>query len=303
MSLLKEIQHDLLDPNIRLSDILKKAKVLAYQLGSDELKEWTSNEMDGYEGGEADIPSYRILDTQTFGHFFGPFGKELRNAPIPTIGLPDEVSKYATTYHFSHGIRELESLLESGENSFRYIWPPNNMLAISDKVWKGYVCMQAWWHVSAQNVEQILDTVRNRLLTFILELDEIDFDFSSEDTETIPPSDQVSQVFNNYILGDHNILGVGGKVTQTITQVVKSGDLDSLRDYLAKMGIPENELNSLVTAIEDDGPVPSEESFGPKVKSWLGSAVQKVSSGLWKVGVEVAPVLIAKALTAYYGWG
>jgi len=100
--------------------------------------------------------------------------------------------------------------------------------------------MEAWWILSSGQVEQVIEIVRNRLLTFILELGELDFDFSEDAIDEIPSAEIVSQVFNNYILGNHNILGIGGEVVQSITQVVQKGNTESLRDYLMKLGISEN---------------------------------------------------------------
>jgi len=142
MSFLREIQKDLLNPEFHFSDVLRKALVLAYQLKSEELKVWASNEMDGYKGDQKSVPEYRILETQSYGHFEGAFGRGMRNAIIPTVNLPKEVEEYATTLYLIHGIRELESWLENGERSIRFNWPANNIVAISKKsilvthVWK-----------------------------------------------------------------------------------------------------------------------------------------------------------------------
>lgn len=131
----------------------------------------------------------------------------------------------------------------------------------------------------------------------------MDFDFSEDAIDEIPSAEIVSQVFNNYILGDHNILGIGGKVVQSITQVVQKGNTESLRDYLIKLGIPENEIKSLIQAIKVDGEISEKDGFGSKVKEWLGGAIQKITTGMWKIGAEVAPAIIVRAITEYYGWG
>ena len=107
MSLLREIQKDLLNPEFHLSDVLRKALVLAYQLKSEELKVWASNEMDGYKGDPKSVPEYRILKTQSYGHFEGAFGRGMRNAIIPPVNLPKEAEEYTTTLYLIHGIREL----------------------------------------------------------------------------------------------------------------------------------------------------------------------------------------------------
>jgi hypothetical protein len=47
--LIQSIQQDILSTNVSLTNILLKAKVLAYQLKNDEFKQWVKNELDGYD--------------------------------------------------------------------------------------------------------------------------------------------------------------------------------------------------------------------------------------------------------------
>ena len=54
--MLRQIQTDLLDQKVALSNILRKAKVLASQLRSEELGKWVSQELDGYKPND-DLPS------------------------------------------------------------------------------------------------------------------------------------------------------------------------------------------------------------------------------------------------------
>jgi hypothetical protein len=93
--LVREIQNDILDSSIALTSILRKAKVLAYQLDNDEFKQWVSQELDGYTGDSDTVPDYRRGSTHSLGHFVGLFGSTMRNTPIPTLGLPEESSEYA----------------------------------------------------------------------------------------------------------------------------------------------------------------------------------------------------------------
>ena len=60
MSLLNQIQDDLTSPSSNLSDILRRAKVLASKLKSSELRTWVKLESEGYESSE-DLPDYRQM--------------------------------------------------------------------------------------------------------------------------------------------------------------------------------------------------------------------------------------------------
>ena len=64
--MLQQIQSDLLNQEVALSTILRKAKVLASQLRSEELSNWVSQELDGYNSS-ANLPDYRIMSTGCFG--------------------------------------------------------------------------------------------------------------------------------------------------------------------------------------------------------------------------------------------
>jgi hypothetical protein len=60
MNILEQIQTDLLNQDVPLSTILRKAKVLASQLHSEKLADWVSQELDGYKS-DKDLPDYRVL--------------------------------------------------------------------------------------------------------------------------------------------------------------------------------------------------------------------------------------------------
>ncbi|WP_257233996.1 MULTISPECIES: AbiTii domain-containing protein [unclassified Acinetobacter] len=90
MSLLREIQNDAVNSNIKVSDLLRRCKVLAYRLGNEDFKTWVDSELNGYESLDG-IPSYRIYnDVNSKGHFSGAFGSGLRNADIPSNCFPKE---------------------------------------------------------------------------------------------------------------------------------------------------------------------------------------------------------------------
>ena len=89
MSLLDEIQKAALDGNTDLGTLLRKCKVLGAHLGSKPLEDWLVWESNGYPPG-ALVPAYRTWPLYVKGHFSGPFGSGLRNAPIPMTLLPKE---------------------------------------------------------------------------------------------------------------------------------------------------------------------------------------------------------------------
>lgn len=90
MTMLEEIQSAAIDSKADLGTILRKCKVLAARLGSTPLEEWIIWESNGYSDS-ARVPNYRIWPVQLTGHFAGPFGSGIQNAPVPLACLPEKV--------------------------------------------------------------------------------------------------------------------------------------------------------------------------------------------------------------------
>ena len=76
---IRQIRDDILNPDIKLADILRKAKVLAYRLDLPELKQWADYELDGYADSDVELPYYRRITTSSFGTFSGFGGAWLKN--------------------------------------------------------------------------------------------------------------------------------------------------------------------------------------------------------------------------------
>jgi len=305
MSLKQEIQRDIVDPSVKLSTILRKAKILAHHLKSKVVEDWVDQELNGYVSSTAELPDYRKIGTQTYGNFVGAFGSGMKNVPIPTAQLASDIHEFAIQHYLPQGVRELESLVETGETALRAEWPADLTLFIADKLVENMVCLQAWKAISVQAIEGVLDTVRNRLLGFVLEVEELDPDAGEGiASETKLSAEDVTQVFNNYILGSYNIVGSGTSVAQDVRQyVVAKGDFDSLESALKGWGADDEDIQALAEAIQCDGERTRRDSFGPKVRDWIGAMMQKVLNGAWKVGLESAAILLSRAIASYYGWG
>lgn len=108
-------------------------------------------------------------------------------------------------------------------------------------------------------------------------------------------------MFNTYITGGQNIIGLVSELNQ-IGQQITVGDFVSLAQFLSDYGIHPAEVQELQDALEDDGPPPEEGNFGSKVKEWVGGMVQKAASGVWKISLDVATNVLTKGLFQYYGW-
>lgn len=197
MNILEQIQKDILDESISLSTVLRKAKVLAYEIDSDELKLWVKSELDGYENND-DLPGYRILESHPCGKWTNGYHL-ISNHQVPMYKIEDEdLVEYLTTLHVCDGIRTIEV---NAKNEGYILFESNVTTLVNMQIKEeGWGYAELHHGVSKYNFEQMVDTIRNRLQDFILELGE---KWKVEDE--VPEKEVVEQIFNLYI---HNPEGV-----------------------------------------------------------------------------------------------
>lgn len=71
-SLVLELQRDALDKNVLVSDLLRKALVVARKLKISEFQEWIQKELEGYKEGQ-EVPDYRFVrgDVKVWNPYHG----------------------------------------------------------------------------------------------------------------------------------------------------------------------------------------------------------------------------------------
>lgn len=205
MNILKEIRDEIINESVSLSSILRKARVLASLLKHSDFEKWVLSELNGYNQDDPSIPDYRKLYVESIGDFSGPFGSGGRNLPIPTLNLPDYIQKFANETNIIQGIKSIESLVENGKSDSLVInWPADLIAVCQSKIYQHMNLYSARKVLSKSQFEQILDTVRNKLLDFILELIEKNPDIDDEEKINKISSKQVNSAFESHISGSYN---------------------------------------------------------------------------------------------------
>jgi len=110
MNLIKDIQNAAVDNNTDLATLLRKCKLLAAQLDMQPMQEWVTWESNGYPDS-IPIPEYRIWSLEIKGHFAGPFGSGIKNAPIPLVCIPEKTRKQYEKYECRQSIASIEDIL------------------------------------------------------------------------------------------------------------------------------------------------------------------------------------------------
>ena len=256
MSLLREIQTDAVDSKCKVSDLLRKCKILAARLGNDDFKIWVDSELNGYELSDS-IPSYRVYNNVlSKGHFSGAFGSGLRNADIPSNCFPKEFRKDLTTVSLVAPIAEIESLVQKSIKGklLQQPWDSNFVAMFNNKVYENMICVQAWKVIPSTKLEGIIDIVKTRILNFVLEIEAINPNAGEAALNTNPiPQDKVSQIFNINITGNVQNLASGNHqstIHQTAFDSEIPEDFSNLLNELKKSNIENNVAQEVAIRIE-----------------------------------------------------
>jgi|SRR5271157_3844208 len=171
MSLIEDIKNEILDHKIPLSSIMRKAKVLAYKLENEQLKTWVDMELNGY-ARECDLPDYRRHTTLSVGIFVNRAWRTEQQ--VPTHYLPSWARDAVETINYMQGLSAIEDMLNMDQSKLQAPWDAVLIDAFNRIDGLSMTMVGAWRAVPKQHIIHVLDTVRNRLLSFILEIEALD---------------------------------------------------------------------------------------------------------------------------------
>jgi hypothetical protein len=301
MSLLEEIQNEAVDSNTDLGMLLRKLKVLAARLGSEPLENWLIWESNGYPD-DVQVPDYRIWSLEVTGHFSGPLGSNIRNAPIPLACLPEKTREYYERYQCRMSIAGVEAALKGVGDGMVQISTRDLAIALGTKVYQGYNCVQAWAEFSTNNLVELLNAVRNRILDFSLAIwkeNPIAGEASKSSDSSLEPA-VVTQIFHTTVYGGTASL-IGSAYGSSVVFNIVPNDFPSLEAVLRENGLQQRDIEELSDALNTDAPPTERDKFGPAVSSWIAKMVQKAAEGGWKISVGAAGTLLAQAISKFYG--
>ncbi|MBS9441261.1 hypothetical protein [Photorhabdus heterorhabditis] len=156
-----ELQSLASDPSSNIVAVLLKAKMIAIKLGLDDLSEWLEYEIGGYPP-EVEVPDYRT-------------GKGVVKALNPLLGwipvdfgdIPPNVVEDVLTYRLTESISSMQN--PHSENGWlRLHMSPHCLTLIFGT---DNPPAEACWFFSANKLGHIVTTVRNKVLTWSLELE------------------------------------------------------------------------------------------------------------------------------------
>ncbi len=306
MKLINDIINELIDTDKSISSPLLKTKVLASRLQNDELFNWVTNELKGYDNS-SDLPDYRKYKGNITGTYINRH-MHCKDQPVPTIGLKREFEEVLRSMDFNQSIASLEIL--KGENksgTLEHIFPAE-LTGLIQQNWRkmGNPYLQlinCKKSISVNAVVEILSYVRNNLLDFMLKIDS-EFGNITEIEELKTKKDEIATIMNQTIInnsGDGNVVNTGEKANISATININKGSKDELVKHLQDIGLSKTDTAELGEIIDTEEPNFENKTFGHKVNTWTQKMLGKALDGSWNIGIGAAGNLIAEAIKAYYG--
>ncbi|MBA1333753.1 MAG: hypothetical protein HPY66_0146 [Firmicutes bacterium] len=303
MSLLREIQNAAVSSDNKIADILRKCKILAARLGNKEFEEWVENELNGYQSKDQ-LPDYRVLErVESKGHFGGPFGSGLRNALIPPSCIEDkQIREFISTEYLSQGISTYEHLLSSrNEGTFQIPWPADLVALYGEQIYENMNCMQAWKVISRGSIVGLIDSVRNRVLSFVIEIEKVNPEAGEAPPNSEPiPQRSVSQIFHTHIYGNVGSFSSGNQNSYQSINFDIRGDLIGLKQELKNLGVEERDISLLEEAILEDKEQNAKE-IGRSTAKWLSNMLDKAAKGALHISANTVCQILPRLICNYLG--
>lgn len=293
MTLLKEIQEMAVDSTNDITSLLRKCMILAARLGNKELNLWVEKELNGYTD-PIDLPAYRKVPVESRGSFVSPFGHQIKNVPISLLHIPEKFRDHFKYAYLARPISAYMSLIAPpGHENPQEYWPADVLSLLNNKVYQDMSCVEAYKVIPFPAVVGMIDTVRNRVLNFSLQI-ESETPNAGEDPigPNAVPSEKVSQIFHTVIMGDNQNIAIGSSNVSRTSTAVDAAAFElfgKILDAISKIETDKKIIEKVAGSIEDMRQAYGTKSFNESYKAFMSILADHIQV----FGVAILPFMPA----------
>lgn len=292
--LILELQRDALNKEVEVSNLLRKALVISKKLNISELDLWISNELYGYTS-DAKIPKYRevIGSVKVFNPYHGW---------QPVFFEDPKMGERLSKREVSQAIGTLEQLIKEDKSNTLQI--PFGQ-AVKNIIMKQMdLPMEPTLVVATTQVHEILESVRNEVLNWALELESKGIkgegmSFSKEEKQAVQTNYNITNHINK--MENSQLLQNSSNSKQTLNINKSTDDLHMLLNELT------NALSQLQLNDDDQAELKAEISTvsnqlsSPKPKSLIiKESLRSAKSILEGVTSSVLATGLVEKLSSFF---
>lgn len=301
-NLLRQIEEEAVDSKSDVASLLRKCQVLASRLQNEALKCWVRRELSGYKARE-ELPPYRVIPCNSLGNFCGFGGRALNHAPIPPSCVPEKYRSLLSEFLIMDGVGELQSIaknVNAGE-TLSQPWPADLIALVSRDIYRNMSMVSAYKACPITTVVGVLEVIRNRILDFVLELEEKCPEAGEAiDSTTIGEKELDQMVTTNIFKGNGNVAFHCGTATQQYMVSIEKGNWNMLERFLQEIKIESDKINELKDILQKEPPK-SKNEWGSRISAWMGSVCAKAATGIYSIPFDVISGVLANAISKYWG--
>jgi hypothetical protein len=303
MSLIHDIQAAAISPTSDVPSLLRMCKLLAARISHHQLGEWVDHELNGYPD-VGSMPGYRIVEVESYGSFVGSF-RNANRMQVPVSILPEMLQERYRHAYLGSSISAYTSLLEGDKTGrLEEAWPLNIALHHASKIMHDMQCVSAWKEIPIGAIVRLMDSVKNRILGFAIDLEREAPNAGDMPIGSQPPlsSEKMTQIFHTNISGNvGNISNSGENFSQAASVCFEENNWNDLTKRLYELGLQPPDLEGMQQALDQARLSPTEKEKKAVAGNWIGRLTAKVISGSAGVAVEVGAAGVAKAIATYLG--
>jgi len=231
-SLVLELHRLASEGTIPLTDVLRKALIVATKLRIEDFRVWISDELTGYVGKGKEIPKYRYVRGLLVG-------RTAFNDQLPLRFQDSEMESACSVMPMADSAAELEQLAQS--ERFVSVTFPANIVTILRSGFPGLEFLPQLL-LPAIAIQGICDKIRTIILEWSLKLEEegilgegMSFSDDEKRRAAAAPNihiEKIGQFYGN----------LGGSITAETVQI---GNYSSIHEQLKQAGILQSERNQL----------------------------------------------------------
>lgn len=267
--LVEELQREALDPNVSVTQLLRRAKVVAVKLKLDMVSDWLDAELNGYEG-EAVVPEYRIQPGQA--KWFNPV-----HGWLPIHG-PTSIMDKLTYRQVHQPISSLEDYVRRPDGEWHAPFPQELIKSLFGN--QPYPPAQAGVFLDISRFVEIVDRVRGKVLDWALDLERAGItgeglSFSpAEQQKASHVTIKIEQMHGNLMSGDvsgPNARANLGSTDQSTNQIVQGDVFGDLKTAIER-GVSGDDQFRLLAALSEMRSKRGESGFADAYQRFVTAA-------------------------------
>lgn len=173
-----------------IGNLLRKCLILESRYPNPEFSDWLNRELDGYDS-KGDLPSYRRAHAHSYGMFTG-LTSNIQRQPLNISVMKPEDRKIIEDLRLFQPASSYEAR-EDHSSDATIPWPVHLTTKYQEQFITTHTLLRAWQSIPGSLLVALLETVRNRILRFALELKK------SSDAGSIS-TEQVTGIVQRHIL-------------------------------------------------------------------------------------------------------